>query len=187
MDLNELLSRPDVTLADLQKHLGSLSGDARVRQATAVHRGLQKKLWNLAEKGEPLRKDDLVPSGHAPLDPIPFEGWNNQPIYRPFQKVFYRTRDNKVAGYNVSDAAWFAGPGYYIVEEGPRGTYVDYTQIPNEKPDGWPPIKRNEDGLSRFVYGFMHDYLRRVYGNILIGRAYRHGKETGNYFILARP
>ena len=33
----------------------------------------------------------------------------------------------------------------------------------------------------------MKDYLRRVYGRVLIGRAFRKGKATPNYFVLARP
>lgn len=187
MTLRELLKDPSVTLVRLQEHLGSLSGEDRVRQATDLDRGQQALLWRLAEGGGPLTESDIVPTDAAPLAPVPFYGQNNQPIYRSFQKVFYRSTSGEVAGYNVSDAAWFAGPGYYLLRSGPTGLYVDYTAVPEDKPDGWPSIRRNEEGLSRFVYGNMQDFLRRVYGLILIGRAYRKGRETSNYFVLARP
>lgn len=186
MSLNELLRKPNVTLKDLQDYLGSISGEERVRQGVSVDRGLQKKLWALAEKGDPLSFADIVPEGYPALKPVPFEGWNNQPIFRPFKKVFYRTSNGGIAGYNDSPAAFFAGPGYYVLNQDAKGLFVDYYQVPTEKPAGWPEIVENK-GLRGIVYGYMHDYLRRVYGKILIGRAYKHGKETGNYFMLARP
>ena len=51
----------------------------------------------------------------------------------------------------------------------------------------WPAIQPNDKGLTQFIYGHMKDYLRRVYGRVLIGRAFRKGKPTPNYFVLARP
>jgi hypothetical protein len=47
-------------------------------------------------------------------------------------------------------------------------------------------VKRNDQGLSRFVYANMVDYLRRVSSHVVIGRAYKGGKEMPNYFILCR-
>ncbi len=187
MHLNDLLDKKDVTLKELQAHLESVNGEERVRQATTTKRRHQKKLWELAVGGEKLSMEDLVAKDAKPLEPVPFEGWNNQPIYRPFKKVFYRTGDGRIAGYNESPAAWFAGPGYYVMNQDKDGLFVDYTQIPTEKPTGWPEIVTNEKGISRFIYGFMHDYLRRVHRKIIIGRAFRHGKASPNYFILARP
>ena len=185
MDLNSLLDRPNVTLKEIQDYLASLSGEERVKQGVSVKAKHQKKLWELSAKSDPVKKTDLVPEGHPALQPIPFEGWNNQPIYRPFKKVFYRTKDNRIAGYNDSPAGWFAGPGYYIVNEDAQGVFVDYTQLPNEHPDGWPEIRPNDKGITQFIYGNMNDYLRRVYDKVLIGRAYKFRKETGNYFMLA--
>lgn len=187
MDLRELLDKPGITAESVQKHLESLSGAERVRQATHLKRKQLAILWRLAEKSEPVKETDLVAADRKALDPIPFEGQNSLPAFRMFQKVFYRTHDGKIAGYNRQSMGWFTGPGYYIVKSGSRGVYIDYTEIPSEKPEGWPAIQRNEAGFSRFIYGYMQDYLRRVYGNILIGRATRHGKETENYFVLARP
>jgi hypothetical protein len=187
MTLNELLATPGVTAEQVQKHLAALSGEERVRQATQLDRRHHATLWKLSDGTEPLRLEEIVAPDRTPLDPVPFEGQNNQPIYRPFRKVFYRTPDGGIAGYNDSPAAWFAGPGYYVLRRDGSGTYVDYTEVPREKPAAWPPIRPNDVGISRFVYGHMKDYLRRVYGRVVIGRAYRHGKATPNYFVLARP
>ena len=187
MTLNELLTTPGVTPEQVQKHLASLPGDERVRQATQLDRRHHRMLWELSAHTAPLRLEEVVAPDRAPLDPVPFEGQNNQPIYRPFKKVFYRTPSGAIGGYNDSPAAWFAGPGYYVLRRDDSGTYVDYTEVPTEKPPTWPPIRPNDVGVSQFVYGHMKDYLRRVYGRVVIGRAYRKGKATPNYFVLARP
>jgi hypothetical protein len=187
MTLNELLAKPGVTPAEVQQHLASLSGEERVRQATQLDRRHQKTLWDLSASTEPVRLEEVVAPDRPPLDPVPFEGQNNQPIYRPFRKVFYRTHDGAIGGYNESPAAWFAGPGYYVLKRDDSGTYVDYTDLPAEKPSPWPAIRPNDTGIPQFVYGNMKDYLRRVYGRVLIGRAYRRGKATPNFFVLARP
>jgi hypothetical protein len=187
MTLNELLATPGVTSERVQAHLGALAGDERVRQATSLDRRHQATLWELSAATAPLRLDEFVAPDRTPLDPVPFEGQNNQPIYRPFRKVFYRTPSGAIGGYNESPAAWFAGPGYYVLKSDGSGLYVDYTEVPTDKPAAWPPIRPNDRGISQFVYGHMKDYLRRVYGRILIGRAFRKGKATPNYFIIARP
>jgi hypothetical protein len=187
MSLNELLSSDGVTSDRLQQYLASLSGPERVHEATHLDRRHQKTLWDLSAATEPIRLDEIVAPDRPALEPVPFEGQNNQPIYRPFRKVFYRTRDGAIGGYNESGAAWFAGPGYYVLKRDGSGTYVDYTELPAEKPPTWPAIRPNDQGIPQFVYGHMKDYLRRVYGRVLIGRAFRKGKATPNFFVLARP
>jgi hypothetical protein len=187
MTLNDLLATPGVTTEQIQRHLASLPGVERVEQATHLDRRHHKTLWELSADTEPLRLDEVVAPDRTPLDPVPFEGQNNQPIYRPFKKVFYRTSSGAIGGYNESPAAWFAGPGYYVLKADQSGIYVDYTDIPTEKPAAWPAIRPNDTGITQFVYGHMKDYLRRVYGRVVIGRAYRKGKATPNFFVLARP
>lgn len=187
MTLNELLATPGVTAAQVQQHLASLSGDERVRQSTQLDRRHHQKLWDLSSATTPIQLEEVVAPDRKPLDPVPFEGQNNQPLYRPFKKVFYRTSNGGIGGYNDSPASWFAGPGYYVLKRDDSGTYVDYTEVPADKPAAWPPIRPNDTGISQFVYGHMKDYLRRVYGRVLIGRAFRKGKATPNYFVLARP
>jgi hypothetical protein len=186
MDLRTLLDSKDLTLTQLHDYLGGLEAAERVRQATDLKRGQLAKLWTLAENGEGVALNDIVPEGNAPLAPVPFEGQNSLPLFRSFQKVFYRTSDGRIAGYNNSPVGWLVGPGYYILEHKNGRTFVDYTQVPTEKPAEWPPIKRNEQGISALVYGYMHDFLRQVYPDFLIGRAVKKGKQTPNYFVLIR-
>ena len=57
---------------------------------------------------------------------------------------------------------------------------------PSLAPEGWPAIRDNEHGLSRLVYGFMIDRMRRVSEHVTIGRANRHGKDFGSWFMLCR-
>jgi len=80
------------------------------------------------------------------------------------------------------------GPGYYVAveDEARREVLVDYRQVPAQHPDGWPEIKRNEVGLSRFVYGFMVDTLRRVSQHVTVGSAARKGKDIGSWFMLCQ-
>jgi len=58
--------------------------------------------------------------------------------------------------------------------------------VPSEHPEDWPEIRVNERGLSRFVYGFMVDTVRRVSEHVTIGSAARRGKDMGSWFILCR-
>jgi hypothetical protein len=80
------------------------------------------------------------------------------------------------------------GPGYFVaVADAQRDeVLVDYRRVPEGHPDGWPSIKRNESGLSRFVYGFMVDTLRGVSEHVTIGSAARKGKDLGSWFVLCR-
>ena len=56
-----------------------------------------------------------------------------------------------------------------------------------EVPAGWPPIKRNERGLQRFVYAGMVDFMRKVSDHVSIGRAYKGGeRELPHTFVLCR-
>ena len=63
---------------------------------------------------------------------------------------------------------------------------IDYTDVPAGHPEGWPEVRRNEIGLSQFVYGHMIDTLRRVSEHVTIGSAARKGRDLGSWFILAR-
>ena len=63
---------------------------------------------------------------------------------------------------------------------------VDYCSLPPERPHGWPPIRSNERGLSRLVYGFLLDTLRGVSDHVTIGSAARQGRDLGSWFALCR-
>lgn len=186
MTLRTVLSNPNVQISDVVAHLKALDPAQRVREATDIGRRQQSRLWRLAEKGEALTPEDFVPKDAGNLAPFPFEGQNSLPLFRSFKKVFYRQPDGSLAGYNDSPVGPIVGPGYYLLRFDDTGCYVDYTSLPTTAPSGWPAIVTNEKGVSQLVYGFMKDYLRRVHDKVLIGRAYKRGRETPNYFVLAR-
>ena len=52
--------------------------------------------------------------------------------------------------------------------------------------EGWPTIKPNERGVSRFVYNRMIDYMRRVADDVFIGLATRDEKSMSSWFLLVR-
>ena len=107
-------------------------------------------------------------------------------------------RDGVVYGYNYSGMEWTtAGPGYFIghVEararaEDQQGVFgLDYYDVPSESrllPPAWPKVRKNELGLQCLIYAKMVDYMRKVSDGITIGRAWKQGKRTSNYFVLAR-
>jgi len=186
--LNDLLARPDITLAEVHAHLEGIAPSARVRQATNLDRNRQARLWKIAAQGRPVTFEDLVPAATGTYEAVPFEGHNDQPLLRNFQKVFYRLPDGSIAGRNTGAAVPVVGHGYYsVVAGGPDGVYIDYTKLPKQKPSSWPEIRRNDRGISIAVYGFMTDYLRRVHGRIFIGNAQKPILGTMGHFVLARP
>jgi hypothetical protein len=188
--LKELLLDEKTSLEQVQKLLAGLSQDRKVAEVTALNKKCQAKLWILAKDGKPLDLNYLVQPEVKPLDPQPFEGKNSLPAFTRFQKVFYRTADGQIAGYNNAGIGPLIGWGYYIAEPSKRDQkelQVNYMKLPKDKPKDWPEIKPNTAGLSRFVYGNMIDFLRRVDEDVLIGKATRRGeKEMDNYFVLCR-
>ena len=193
-DLKSMLNDPGVTLGDLTRHLDSIPHPQRVAESTALGPKEQRRLWDLAKDGEPLSIEYLVPDDAAPLVPFPFEGKNSLPVFTRFQKVFYRTQEGTIGGYNNQSLSPITGPGYYVAhaDESPDKSHakelaVDYLQVPKSKPPTWPAIRPNEAGLSRFIYANMIDYLRWVSSDVVIGRAYRAGTDPmPNYFVLCR-
>ena len=113
---------------------------------------------------------------------------NSLLAFREFEKRFYRYGDGKVGGANFQTISPLTGPGYFVVrEDQARGeALVDYNLVPVIAPDGWPRIVPNHRGISRFIYGFMIDTLRRVSEHVTIGSAARRGKQMGAHFILCR-
>lgn len=195
MTLGQLLERPVVTQEEIEERLNGLSDAERVREITALTRKQQERLWEVAgTAGRPIDLDFLVPEGAPPLDPRPFEGKNSLPAFTRFRKVFYRTPDGEVAGYNNQSLEKIIGPGYFVVEPSPGapgGVVVNYLRVPSEKPAGWPEIRPNEAGLSRLVYSGMKDYLRYVSPHVAIGRAFGARSDAiipmSNWFVLCRP
>lgn len=189
----ELLAESTTTQAQLATHLDALDGGERVRQCRALSGKAQKRLWQVCQGAAPFTLDDLVPPSIADGQPIIYAGKNSLAMFTHFEKRFVR-QGGAVVGYNHQSASWITGPGYFTVE--PSQTRAgellfDYTRVPSSAPAGWPPIKSNEAGLSRFVYKNLHDFCRRVSRDVIIGWATRLDasgveQDMDSYFVLAR-
>lgn len=189
--LKDLLSKGDIQLDEITDYLNELSSEERINQVTALSRSQQIKLWDIAGKSLKELTLEYFVAKDATVDKLfPFEGKNSLPAFTRFQKVFYKAPDGKICGYNNQSLSWFTGPGYYVAcpspgQPGPVA--IDYTQLPETKPDSLPPIKSNMAGASRFIYGGTKDFLRFVSPDVVIGRAYKGGtSEMPAWFVLCR-
>ena len=121
-------------------------------------------------------------------------GRNTLPAFTHFEKRFCRPRGEDrekpgaLYGFNFQALGPLTGPGYFTARAAPGRpeVLIDYTRVPPERPDGWPALRSNEAGLSRFVYGFMVDTLRGVSEHVTIGSAARKGRDIGSWFVLCR-
>ena len=183
--LDALLGQADTTSASVTAHLESLEPAARVQAATRLGRAAAARLWSLSTDS-PIALTDIVAPDAVPLEAVAWQGQNNLPVLRSFRKVFYRTSTGVIGGYNDSPARWFAGPGYFSVEQHGPSVVINYVDLPTEKPEGFPPIRSNGSGMASKVYGDMVDHLRSVARGVYVGRAHKGGTPTENYFVIAR-
>jgi hypothetical protein len=195
--VRELAARIDESVVDVRgvaELLDSLAHTQRVEATRALGRGRQRRLYAAVEGFLPVRLADLVPPPVADLSPVRHFGRNTLPAFRTFEKRFCRprgadsTKPGELYGFNFQALEWLTGPGYFVACEDPNRpeVWIDYTHLPPENPPGWPEIRPNDRGVSRFVYGFMMDTLRRVSEHVTIGSAARRGKDIGSWFVLCR-
>lgn len=172
--------------------LDAMSASDRVAATRSLGGKLQARLWEAAA-GRGATIADVVPEGVDPSIEVIHAGKNSLPVFTHFEKRFCRVPGDPsiLYGYNEGAVRPVIGPGYFVVrwfeDRGEVG--VDYYSVPPDDaalPAGWPAIQPNERGLQRLVYAKMIDYLRRVSSHVTIGRAYKKGAETGNYFLLCR-
>lgn len=192
--LKHLLAAERPDMAEVGAFLDGLSHAERV-EATRSLQGpsLQRKLWEGAAGGPAVTLADLVPPDYGALREVIFHGKNSLPVFTEFQKRFCRPSAGRggdgdvLWGYNHGRLGWLIGPGYFVVHpEGDAAAAIDYTRVPPEHPAAWPPVKPNDQGVSRLVYMNMVDYLRRVSRDVLIGSAWKKGKPLDSYFLLCR-
>lgn len=187
-----LLERPATTREEIAAFLDGLSASERLEAVRACGGpGPQRRLYELAAGAPRVTVDELVPPDLSPLREVIYHGKNSLPAFTLFQKRFCRpTPDagpDTLWGYNHTNIAWLVGPGYFVYHPVEGGaSAIDYRCVPPAHPPNWPEIKPNNRGASFFVYRDMVDHLRRVSQHVLIGSAYKHGKELGNYFLLCR-
>jgi len=190
--LHDLVAAERPDREAIAAHLDALDHGGRMDAITALGGPrAQGRLWDAVAGTPPVALGDLVPPDAPPLREVIFHGKNSLPAFTLFQKRFCRPpageAPDRLWGYNHQALAWLTGPGYFVVHrEGDAPAAIDYRLVPPAQPPGWPAVKPNDVGLSRFVYRDMVDYLRRVSRHVLIGRATRYGKELPNYFLLCR-
>jgi len=180
--------------AEIADFLDRLSHGERVAAIRAAGRSEQRRLYAAVAGHGVLSLADLVPAGRKDWETVRHFGKNTLPVFTHFEKRFCRPAGEDPAsprvlwGFNFQRMQPVTGPGYYLArDDASHGeVLVDYTQVPPEAPPGWPAVRSNERGLSRFVYGFMVDRLRRVSEHVSIGSAARHGREFGSWFLLCR-
>ena len=168
--------------------LDQLSHDDRIQVVTSLGKAPQSALFEAA-KGQLMTIDDVVPAGIDPLKEVIHHGKNSLPVFTLFQKRFCRSPnspDKELWGYNHQAMAAITGPGYFVCHQHGDEVAIDYTRLPEGKPDAWPNIKPNSSGISRLVYFNMIDYLRKVSTHVSIGRAVKGGKAADNWFLLCR-
>lgn len=193
-EVRERLRASTVDVAGLSRFLDSLAHEERVEATRELGRNEQRRLWEAVEGFAPLGLADLVPAETPAGATVRHFGKNTLPVFTHFEKRFTRpvsedaVQPAELHGFNFQKLAPLSGPGYFVARasaDRPE-VLVDYHRVPEVRPEGWPPIRGNERGLSRFIYGFMIDTLRRVSEHVTIGSAARAGKDMGSWFVLSR-
>jgi hypothetical protein len=193
-DLKGWLREPRIQPDTIARHLDSLRHEQRVESIRALGRSEQRALYTGVEGHRAVALREIVPPSTGDFTTVRHFGKNTLPAFSHFEKRFCRPRGgdrekpSELFGFNFQTMAPVTGPGYFVARgDEQRGeVLVDYNEVPDSHPDGWPGIKRNEAGLSRFVYGFMIDTLRGVSEHVTIGSAARRGKDLGSWFVLCR-
>ena len=193
-EFRALLGGGAIKPAEVARFLDGLSHAERVGAIRGAGRRDQQRLYEAVEGFGQLKLVDFVPSGVEALETVRHLGKTTLPAFSHFEKHFCWAkgaeleRPDDLYGFNFQTLSRVTGPGYFVaVEDAERDeVIVDYRRVPDTRPDSWPVIQPNERGLSRFVYGFMVDTLRRVSEHVTIGSAARKGRDMGSWFLLTR-
>jgi len=193
-ELAQRLADPATRPQQIADRLDALDHAERVAAVRSFGRAEQRRLYELVDGFRPLRLEHLVPPSVPDFTQVRHYGRNTLPVFTLFEKRFCRPRGadavkpGELHGFNFQTMAPVTGPGYFVAREDATRpeVLVDYNLVPDAHPDGWPEIRSNERGLSRFVYGFMIDTVRAVSEHVSIGSAARKGKDLGSWFVLCR-
>lgn len=190
VELQGWLRDHQIKISEIARFLDDLDHAERVAAIRSLGSKEQRKLYEGADGFRSLTLEDLVPNSAADLSTVRHFGKNSLPVFTHFEKRLCRPANasGELYGFNFQTMAPVTGPGYFIARaaaERPE-VLVDYHRVPRDHPEGWPPIRSNDRGLSRFVYGSLVDTLRGVSNHVSIGSAARKGKDLGNFFVLCR-
>jgi hypothetical protein len=189
MQLRNLIDN-HLDLPRLSKDLDEIGHFARVWSVNQWTGADMARVWEAAKGFRAIDLNDFVPPSTAPLVQVVHEGKNSLPAFTIFQKRFCRPAASAadcLVGYNHQAFSAVTGPGYYVahpsVEAGE--VEIDYTMVPKEKPDDWPPIIGNDARLGRFVYQGLVDVVRGISSHVTIGRV-KKGNWLDSWFVLVR-
>lgn len=181
-------ARPDPQ--QVARFLDSLDHSCRVAAIRSLGARQMARLYEAVEGFRRITIDDVVPPGAGERQTVRHYGKNSLPAFTIFEKRFMRpvAGARELWGYNYQALSPITGPGYFVARDAQdRGEVdIDYYSVPPEQPEGWPPLKLNEKGLSRLVYGSMVDRLRGITAQVSIGRAWKKGKVQPAWFVLCR-
>lgn len=174
--------------------LDALGSAERIRAVRSLGRAEQRRLYDAVRGAAAVRLVDLVPPATPDLVAVRHYGRNTLPLFTHFEKRFARppgenaASPRRLVGFNFQTMSPVTGPGYFVAyEDAARGeVQIDYRETPTQTPADWPPVRPNDRGLGRLVYGNMVDTLRRVSEHVTIGSAARGGKDLGSWFVLCR-
>ena len=166
----------------------------RVSAVRSLGRAQQRVLYGAVDGFRPVSLTDLVPATADAFVTVRHFGRNTLPAFSLFEKRFCRPpeedpeKPGELYGFNFQAMQRVTGPGYFVALQDPHRpeVLVDYTRVPSRHPEGWPAIRPNERGISRFVYGYMVDTVRGVSEHVTIGSAARKGRDLGSWFVLCR-
>ncbi|MGH7438230.1 MAG: hypothetical protein ACRENE_21305, partial [Polyangiaceae bacterium] len=189
--LDRFFGRDRVDLGGLAWHLDGLPDAERSRVTCLLTARQQAALFDAALAFLPLSLDFFVPPAAGSLKQVIHSGKNSLALFKTFEKRFCRPADDARAlfGYNENPPAIVAvtGPGYFVAYEIPGNeVLIDYTQVPNvdaPRPEGWPGVKLNSAGMSRYIYNGTQDTMRGVSRHVSVGRAARAGQWMDNWFV----
>jgi hypothetical protein len=187
MSLIEEMRKENFKPEEFSNVLGETAHADCVTWSRSLKQKELKTLYDAYEGVNPISLESLVSSGQPSFKIIEHFGYNNLPFFRAFSKPMYRSSEGVIAGRNAQFWEFLTGPGYFTARQlNDTEILIDYTTLPESKPDDWPRVTSNARGLSFFVFRNLQDTLRAITDRITIGRASRSGKELPQYFILVR-
>lgn len=184
----ELAKADPIDFEALEAALDSATHHERVDASRRFNKKIQRRLFEQAQGRSPSL-DQFVPHEQT-YRPIHHWGKNTvAPFVDHFQKRFARVpgREDLLYGYNESWYRFAVSPGYYVayMDYDAGELIVDYTRLPEGRPDEWPTILPNWFGLGPLIFLGMQDRMRRVSDHVTIGRAFKK-KAMNQWFVLVR-
>lgn len=194
-----LLDDAALTYAAMRDHFDALDADGCWKEVQFYGGKQLRRMYELAAEAEPITMAHFVPVSAAEGVIVNHRGRNSIPLplaaFRMFSKPMVKLPQHPgvLCGFNDTATTGSIGPGFFICRESDpadvdRGAWVvDYLQVPSgEMPSGWPALKRNEQGLQRWVYGGTQDFMRKVSDRVSIGMPFKGAKSLGMPFVLVR-